>query len=182
MTRPMSLGTRRNARVRCAIYTRKSSEEGLDQEFNSLQAQREACEAFISSQRHEGWVCLRAGYDDGGFSGCAVRARGHRRAHPRQDRRLKKEGDVDGRGAAARVSRAQDRKLVIVDSEAELVRSIFRPFPVEAATGPTDRAMQTSPRWTAKLPNWWIGRRTNCGLPGGNRMAPDRLWGSVAIC
>ena len=61
MTR--SLGsTRRHARVRCAIYTRKSSEEGLDQEFNSLQAQREACEAFINSQRHEGWVCLPALY------------------------------------------------------------------------------------------------------------------------
>jgi len=72
MTRPMSLGTRRNARVRCAIYTRKSSEEGLDQEFNSLLAQREACEAFITSQRHEGWVCLRAGYDDGGFSGATM--------------------------------------------------------------------------------------------------------------
>jgi len=56
----MSLGTGRNARVRCAIYTRKSSEEGLEQEFNSLQAQREACEAFVTSQRHEGWVCLRA--------------------------------------------------------------------------------------------------------------------------
>src|SRR5246127_1248131 len=72
MTRPMSLGTRRTARVRGAIYTRKSSEEGLDQEFNSLQAQREACEAFITSQRHEGWVCLRAGYDDGGFSGARM--------------------------------------------------------------------------------------------------------------
>jgi site-specific DNA recombinase len=72
MTRPMSLGTRRNARVRCAIYTRKSSEEGLEQEFNSLQAQREACEAFINSQVHEGWVCLRAGYDDGGFSGATM--------------------------------------------------------------------------------------------------------------
>jgi site-specific DNA recombinase len=72
MTRPMSLGTRRNARVRCAIYTRKSSEEGLEQEFNSLQAQREACDAFITSQRHEGWVCLRAGYDDGGFSGATM--------------------------------------------------------------------------------------------------------------
>ena len=59
-------------RVRCAIYTRKSSEEGLEQEFNSLQAQREACEAFIASQRHEGWVCLRAGYDDGGFSGATM--------------------------------------------------------------------------------------------------------------
>ena len=57
--------TRRNGTVRCAVDTRKSSEEGLEQEFNSLQAQREACEAFINSQRHEGWVCLRAGYDDG---------------------------------------------------------------------------------------------------------------------
>ena len=45
---------------------------GLDQEFNSLLAQREACEAFITSQRHEGWVCLRAGYDDGGFSGATM--------------------------------------------------------------------------------------------------------------
>ena len=60
--------TRRNGTVRCAIYTRKSSEEGLEQEFNSLQAQREACEAFIESQRQEGWLCLRAAYDDGGFS------------------------------------------------------------------------------------------------------------------
>ena len=64
--------TRRNGTVRCAIYTRKSSEEGLEQEFNSLQAQREACEAFIDSQRHEGWVCLRAPYDDGGFSGATM--------------------------------------------------------------------------------------------------------------
>jgi site-specific DNA recombinase len=64
--------TRRNGTVRCAIYTRKSSEEGLEQEFNSLQAQREACEAFITSQRHEGWVCLPAGYDDGGFSGAKI--------------------------------------------------------------------------------------------------------------
>jgi site-specific DNA recombinase len=72
MTRSSGSGTRRNPRVRCAIYTRKSSEEGLEQEFNSLQAQREACEAFINSQRHEGWVCLRAGYDDGGFSGATM--------------------------------------------------------------------------------------------------------------
>jgi DNA invertase Pin-like site-specific DNA recombinase len=64
--------TRRNGTVRCAIYTRKSSEEGLEQEFNSLQAQREACEAFIESQRQEGWVCLRASYDDGGFSGATI--------------------------------------------------------------------------------------------------------------
>src|ERR1700726_1686863 len=64
--------TRPSGTVRCAIYTRKSSEEGLEQEFNSLQAQREACEAFIDSQRHEGWVCLRAAYDDGGFSGATM--------------------------------------------------------------------------------------------------------------
>src|SRR4051812_45228504 len=56
-------------RLRCAIYTRKSSEEGLEQQFNSLDAQREACEAFIASQRHEGWMVVRNRYDDGGFSG-----------------------------------------------------------------------------------------------------------------
>lgn len=56
-------------RIRCAIYTRKSSEEGLDQSFNSLHAQREACEAFIRSQKHEGWTLISTKYDDGGFSG-----------------------------------------------------------------------------------------------------------------
>jgi site-specific DNA recombinase len=55
--------------IRCAIYTRKSSEEGLEQSFNSLHAQREACEAYVLSQRHEGWQLLAAKYDDGGFSG-----------------------------------------------------------------------------------------------------------------
>src|SRR2546421_6181682 len=55
--------------LRCAIYTRKSSEHGLEQEFNSLDAQREAAEAYIKSQAHEGWRCLRTHYDDGGLSG-----------------------------------------------------------------------------------------------------------------
>jgi site-specific DNA recombinase len=55
--------------VRCAIYTRKSSDEGLEQAFNSLDAQREACEAYVLSQRHEGWLALPTHYDDGGFSG-----------------------------------------------------------------------------------------------------------------
>ena len=55
--------------VRCAIYTRKSSDEGLEQEFNSLDTQREACEAYIVSQRHAGWVALADMYDDGGLSG-----------------------------------------------------------------------------------------------------------------
>jgi len=55
--------------VRCAIYTRKSTSERLDREFNTLDAQREAAEAYIASQRHEGWTCLPARYDDGGFTG-----------------------------------------------------------------------------------------------------------------
>src|SRR5471032_1481803 len=57
------------AKFRCAVYTRKSSEEGLEQEFNSLDAQREACEAYIRSQKHEGWQALAQLYDDPGFSG-----------------------------------------------------------------------------------------------------------------
>src|SRR5467141_3007034 len=72
MSRPAANRTRRSGTVRCAVYTRKSSEEGLEQEFNSLHAQREACEAFIKSQRHEGWVCLPDGYDDGGLSGATM--------------------------------------------------------------------------------------------------------------
>src|SRR6202453_1717292 len=61
-----------SGRVRCAIYTRKSSEEGLERAFNSLDAQREACEAYILSQRHEGWHALTTKYDDGGFSGGSI--------------------------------------------------------------------------------------------------------------
>jgi site-specific DNA recombinase len=56
-------------KVRCAVYTRKSSEEGLDMEFNSLDAQREACEAYIASQMPEGWMLVHDRYDDGGVSG-----------------------------------------------------------------------------------------------------------------
>ncbi len=56
-------------KIRCAIYTRKSTEEGLEQDFNSLDAQREACEAYIKSQIHEGWILLDRQYDDGGYSG-----------------------------------------------------------------------------------------------------------------
>src|SRR4051794_35658970 len=71
--------------VRCAIYTRKSSEEGLALEFNSLDAQREGAEAFIASQRAEGWRCLPEKYDDGGFSGGTLASRCHRptRRRPR---------------------------------------------------------------------------------------------------
>ena len=56
-------------KLRCAVYTRKSSEEGLDMEFNSLDAQREACGAYVASQRAEGWVLVPDRYDDGGISG-----------------------------------------------------------------------------------------------------------------
>src|SRR5216684_1732637 len=66
MRNPVPPGTKV---FRCAIYTRKSSEEGLEQDFNSLHAQRESCDAYIKSQRHEGWIPLPALYDDGGYSG-----------------------------------------------------------------------------------------------------------------
>ena len=58
--------------MRCAIYTRKSTDEGLDQDFNSLDAQRESAEAYIRSQQHEGWVCVSDRYDDVGFTGSNV--------------------------------------------------------------------------------------------------------------
>ena len=67
-----AISRRGGAIVRCAVYTRKSSEEGLEQDFNSLHAQREACEAYIKSQKHEGWVVLPAQYDDGGISGATM--------------------------------------------------------------------------------------------------------------
>src|SRR5258707_12702146 len=69
MTNSEGTPRRPTKRVRCAIYTRKSSDEGLEQAFNSLDAQREACTAFILSQKHEGWTVLPAQYDDGGYSG-----------------------------------------------------------------------------------------------------------------
>ena len=66
-------------KLRCAVYTRKSSEEWLEQEFNSLHAQREACEAYIASQRSEGWVLVRDQYDDGGISGGTLERPGLKR-------------------------------------------------------------------------------------------------------
>jgi site-specific DNA recombinase len=68
LTSPRRANVEPRARICCAIYTRKSSEEGLEQEFNSLDAQREACEAYITSQKHEGWTALPSLYDDGGYS------------------------------------------------------------------------------------------------------------------
>ena len=65
-------GVNTERRLRCAIYTRKSTEEGLEQAFNTLQAQREADEAYIQSQRQSGWVAVAERYDDGGFSGASL--------------------------------------------------------------------------------------------------------------
>ncbi|MFB2594156.1 recombinase family protein [Paracoccus sp. p4-l81] len=78
MTKPPEK-TKVARKLRCAVYTRKSSEEGLEQEFNSLHAQREACEAFIASQRSEGWVLVRDHYDDGGISGGTLERPGLKR-------------------------------------------------------------------------------------------------------
>ncbi len=69
MAKRQAISAQPRSTVRCAVYTRKSSEEGLQQAFNSLDAQREACEAYIVSQRHEGWTLVKTDYDDGGFSG-----------------------------------------------------------------------------------------------------------------
>ena len=85
--------------LRCAIYTRKSTEEGLEQEFNSLDAQREAGESFIMSQRHEGWECISTHYDDGGFTGANIERPGLRRR-----RRV---------GGTDRVTRAQDDRVAV---------------------------------------------------------------------
>ena len=73
----MSVGQRHT--IRCAIYTRKSSEEGLEQSFNSLDARREACQAYILSQKQEGWRALDFNYDDGGYSGGSMERPGLKR-------------------------------------------------------------------------------------------------------
>jgi site-specific DNA recombinase len=73
------MSTERKAPVRCAVYTRKSSEEGLEQSFNSLDAQREACHAYILRQRQEGWRAIDTQYDNGGYSGGTMERPGVRR-------------------------------------------------------------------------------------------------------
>src|SRR6187401_2320552 len=65
--------------LRCAVYTRVSTDAGLEQDFNSLDAQRESCEAYIKSQAHEGWRQVDAAYDDGGFSGGSMQRPGLKR-------------------------------------------------------------------------------------------------------
>src|SRR3977135_1266515 len=69
MTKKQPAAVSPQRKLRCAVYTRKSSEEGLEMEFNSLDAQREACEAYVASQKAEGWLLVPDRYDDGGYSG-----------------------------------------------------------------------------------------------------------------
>jgi len=85
MAEPRQNNSPERARVRCAVYTRKSSEEGLEQEFNSLDAQREACEAYITSQKHEGWTTLATLYST---KGCI------RRSSPLSYRTLARPGRI----------------------------------------------------------------------------------------
>ena len=73
------MSTAEKRSIRCAIYTRKSTDEGLEQSFNSLDAQREACQAYVLSQTHEGWSALEAHYDDGGYSGGSMERPGLKR-------------------------------------------------------------------------------------------------------
>jgi site-specific DNA recombinase len=96
--------TQKQTSLACAIYTRKSSEEGLEQGFNSLDAQREACEAYVLSQRHEGWRVIASQYDDGGFSGGTM-------ARPALKRLL---DDIDKKGI----------KVVVVYKVDRLTRSL----------------------------------------------------------
>ena len=70
--RQLAMPTSAAKKLRCAVYTRKSTEEGLDREFNTLDAQRDACMAYVASQRAEGWLLVPDHYDDGGFSGATL--------------------------------------------------------------------------------------------------------------
>ena len=101
---------------RCAIYTRKSSEEGLEQEFNSLHAQREACEAYIASQRSEGWVLVRDQYDDGGISGGTLERPGLKRLLE----------DIEDGLVDSRIGRRdrRERQLTLTDKGAALERRL----------------------------------------------------------
>ena len=119
-------------KLRCAVYTRKSTEEGLDKEFNSLHAQREACEAYIASQRSEGWALVRDAYDDGGFSGGTLErpalqaaARRHRGGAGRRRRGLQDRPAValaDGLLEAGRGVRPRRRHLRQRDAVASTPR------------------------------------------------------------
>src|SRR5947209_546457 len=126
-------------KLRCAVYTRKSTEEGLDMAFNSLDAQREACEAYVASQKPEGWIPVPDRYDDGGFSGGTLERPALKRL-PADIEIGKVDLVVGDKVAASRKKgiwmggfvplgyRAENRKLVIDEKEVGTVRMIFERF------------------------------------------------------
>ena len=146
------------ASLRCAVYTRVSTEHGLEQEFNSLDNQREASEAYIKSQAHEGWRLMRDRYDDGGFSGGSM------------DRpALKKLLD------AVRARRVD--VIVVYSTRLQLARWGM-PSPVFALKGRNSDPGVTNVR-NVSSPHWrrWLGVESRCVVPftnfAENEMLPD---------
>jgi hypothetical protein len=124
--------------VRCAVYTRKSTEEGLEQEFNSLDAQREAAEAYIKSQRHLGWVVLPQHYDDGGFTGGNIE-------RPALKRLLEGERTRDKMSAARR----KGKWIGGFPVEAVRVREIFKLYAKHRSLAAVVSELQRR-QWTTK--------------------------------
>jgi hypothetical protein len=139
--------------TRCAVYTRKRTEEGLEQAFKSLDAQRESAEPYIAAQRHEGWTCLPDRYDDGGFSGGTIE-------RPALKRLLSDiEAGVDWSGGKPLlgydiVSSPAGSQLVVNGEEAEQVGGIHQLYLEHEALIPTLRAINqrswTNKRWVTK--------------------------------
>ena len=147
---------RTGSTIRCAIYTRKSSDEGLEQEFNSLDAQREACEAYIVSQRHAGWVMLPDMYDDGGLSGGTME-------RPALKRLLE---DIKAGKVQIVVVYKVDRPT---RSLADFATTLFtKAKPTRASTRPSSirnfgRSSRTSWRFIGGSARWrWARRRRVC--------------------
>ena len=181
MPRRSAVGAKKSRRrVRCAIYTRKSTEEGLEQEFNSLDAQREACETFVLSQKHEGWVALIIQYDDCGYSG-GQRGRGRDRtiylpslSGLRSVRLLRKHLDEAHRQQAPHsaewpgpmgASRLPGGHSISCCRTASIAaRSCIRTSPTQAST--TQSSMTISGR-RCRRP--WRRTRVGCGAGKGNR-------------
>src|SRR5207237_629328 len=136
--------------ARCAIYTRKSSEHNLDLAFSSLDAQREACEAYIKSQSHEGWRLIPGRYDAGAFSGASLEREliGER---VRDKIAASKRKGIWVGGPVPLGYAAVDKKIVVVPAEAEVVRTIFARYlelgSVRALAEDLDRrGIRTTPR------------------------------------
>ena len=146
------------SRIRCAIYTRKSSEEGLEQGFNSLDAQREACAAYVASQRHEDWRLVREHYDDGGVSGGTLE-------RPALQRLL---ADIDRGRVNMVVVYKIDRLTRSLTDFAKMVERF------DAAAAPSFR----SPRPSIPRPRW-AGLPSTCSCPSPSSSARSPPSGSA---